>query len=163
MAAAAHEVKHYHLPARIRARKAHDDSFSCRLALADRIADLAGIQAVEDGDDVLPSRVTVYLRAPSASQRREHTALLLCRIGRDEIEIHGLDLGDRYRVLRAGWGRLRQDHVLMYPPRDQAELEVCWSVIQRAHRFLTEASARSPLARKPASVELPKFSRTALQ
>jgi hypothetical protein len=163
MAAAAHEVRHYHLPARIRARKARDDSFSCRLALADRMADLAGIQTVEDGDGILPNRVTVYLQAPSSSQRREHAALLLCKIGRDEIEIHGLDVGDRHRVLRAGWGRLRQDHVLMYPPRDHAELEVCWNIIQRAYRFLADASARSPLARKLASVELPKFSRTALQ
>ena len=161
MATAAPELKHYHLPARIRAKKVHDDSFSCRLALADRMADLAGIQVVEDGDDVLPNRVNVYLQAPSTSQRREHAAWLLCKIGADGIEIYGLEQWDRHQVLRGGWGRLRQGHVCMYPPRDDLELEVCWGVIQRAYRFLSDVSARAPLARKFASWAQPRFSRTA--
>jgi hypothetical protein len=163
MAAAALKLKHYHLPARIRAKKAHDNSFSCRLALADRIADLAGIETVEDSDDGLPGRVNVYLQAPSTSLRREHAALLLCKIAGDGIEVHGLDEWDRHQVLRGGWGRLQQGHVFMHPPRDYEELEVCWGVIQRAYTFLTDVSARAPLARKVASRALPRFSRTALQ
>lgn len=163
MAMAAQDLKHYHLPSRIRARKASTDGFACRLALAERIAALPGIQTVEEATGTLPCRVDVYLQAPSTSIRRQHDAQLLCTIGRDGIEVHGLREWHRHQVLRGGWGKLGRDHVLIFMPRDDEELDVCWAVLQCAHQCLLDISAMGPLVRKALSWELPRFSRTALQ
>jgi hypothetical protein len=163
MAMAAQDLRHYHLPSRIRAKKASADEFVCRLALAERIAGLPGIETVEELTDTLPCRVNVYLQAPSNSNRRQHDAQLLCTIGRDGIEVYGLRESDRHQVLRGGWGRLERDHVLIFMPRDHEELDVCWAVLQCAHQCLLSISAMGPLVRKALSWELPRFSRTALQ
>jgi len=163
MATAAHDLKHYHLPARIRANTIHDESLSIRFTLADRIAGMPGIHTVENSVDTLPCRVHVYLQEPVASIRREHPARLLCTIAADSIEIYGLSHWDRHQVLRGGWGRLKRDHVFFYPPRNSEELEVCWGVVQRAYRHLSDISAKGPLVRKSLLWDLPSFSRTALQ
>ncbi|MDH3265374.1 MAG: hypothetical protein OEM25_00280 [Gammaproteobacteria bacterium] len=163
MAVAAQDLKHYHLPSRIRAGKAPATDFACRLALADRIAGLPGIQTVEEVTDTLPCRVDVYLQAPSISIRRQHDAKLLCSIARDGIHVYGLHEWDRHQVLRGGWGKLNRDHVQIFMPRDHEELEVCWAVLQRAYQCLLHVSAMGPLLRRTLSWELPRFSRTALQ
>ena len=163
MAIPERELDHYHLPARIRAGRAPEDGFSCRLALADRIAGLPGVQTVEEGSGTLPCRVEVFLRATARSARREHEAFLLCTIGLDGIGIYGLNEWDRHQVLRGGWGKLHRDHVHMYLPRNYEELEVCWSILQRAYRYLSDVSAQGRPARKALPWDLPRFSRTALQ
>jgi hypothetical protein len=163
MATPARDLEHYHLPARIRTGKVSADSFSCRLALADRIADLPGIDVVEESRDTLPWRVKVYLRAPSTSDRRQHQALPFCTISRDSIAIHGLSEWGRHQVLRGGWGKLRQDYVSMFLPRNTEELEVCWDVLQCAFSNLSTALAKTPLVRQASWLDLPRFSRTTLQ
>jgi len=163
MATAAQDLQHYQLPSRIRATKTPENAFSCRIALADRIACLDSIRVVEDDTNTLPCRVEVYLQAPSNSIRRQHDALSLCSIGRDGIRIYGLRQWDRHQVLRGGWGKLERDHVLIFLPRDSDELEVCWDVLQRAYQNLSSISAMSPLVRKTVHWDLPRFSRTALQ
>jgi len=163
MATPAQDLKHYHLPRRIRAERASDNGFACRLSLADRIASLPNIHSVEDSTDTLPCRVNVYLQAPSASIRRQHDAHLLCTIGRDGVHVHGLREWDRHQVLRGGWGRLERDHVLFFLPRDSEELEVCWGMLQRAYQYLSTVSAAGPLVRRTDPSDLPRFSRTALQ
>ena len=163
MARAARELNHYYLPARIRGRKASEDDFSCRIALAERLAGLAGIRTIEDGSSPMPGRVDVILQAPDSLVRRPHEAILLCRIGRDGIAIFGLNEWDRHQVLRGGWGRLVSDHVVMHLPRDFEELEVCWGVLQRAYRYLSDLSAQGRPARKTPPCNLPRFSRTSLQ
>ena len=163
MATAAHDLKHYYLPARIRANTIHDEGISIRLTLAERITGMPGIHTVENSAGTLPCRVHVYLQMPSASIRREHPALLLCTIGVSGIEIHGLSHWDRHQVLRGGWGRLQRDYVHIYPPRNSEELEVCWGVLQRAYQHLSDLSVKAPLARKSLSWDLPRVSRTTLQ
>ena len=163
MATPSRGTSHYHLPARIRADIAFDNSFSSRMALVDRISGMAGIHTVESAADTLPFRVQIYLQEPSASVRREHPLLLLCTLAADGIEIYGLSQWDRHQVLRGGWGRLRRDHVFFYPPRNNEELEVCWGVMQRAYQHLSDLSAKGPLARKSLLWNLPRVSRTALQ
>ena len=163
MATPAHELEHYHLPARIRAGKVSADGFSCRLVLADRIADLPGIDVVEESGDTLPRRVRVYLRARSTSLRKQQQALPFCTRSRDRITIHGLSEWDRHQVLRGGWGKLRQDHVSLFLPRNTEELEVCWDVLQRAFSNLSTALAKAPLVRQASWLDLPRFSRTTLQ
>ena len=163
MATTAQDLEHYQLPARIRAKKEPDDSLACRLSLADRIAGLANIHSVENVTDTLPCRVDIYLQVPSVSIRRQHDAYLLCTIGRDGVHLHGLSEWDRHQVLRGGWGRLEHDHVLIFLPRNNEELEVCWEMLQRAYQNLSSVSATGPLVRKSHPWDLPRFSRTALQ
>lgn len=163
MARAVRDLNHYHLPARIRVRKTPADGFCCRLALAERIAGLPGIQTLEDEPGPMPSQVHVYLQASGTSVRRSHEAILLCTLGRDGLAIRGLTEWDRHQVLRGGWGRLVRDHVVMHLPRDIEELEVCWGVLQRAYRYLSDLSAQGRPAGKTPPCSLPRFSRTSLQ
>jgi hypothetical protein len=163
MARAVKELNHYHLPARIRVKRAPEDGFCCRLALAERIAGLPGIQTVEDGASPMPSQVDVYLQAPGTANRRHHPAILLCTIGREGIAIRGLNEWDRHQVLRGGWGRLVRDHVVMHLPRDFEELEVCWGVLQRAYQYLSDLAAQGRPGCKTPPWNLPRFSRTSLQ
>jgi hypothetical protein len=163
MARPLQELDHYHLPARLKVKKVPAGGFSCRLALADRLAHLHGIHAVEDPSDTLPCRADVFLRVPSRSIRRDDDVFLLCTIHRDDIGVYGLTEWDRHQVLRGGWGRLVHDHVLMHMPRDSEELEVCWGILQRAYQYLSDNSAQDRTVRKASPRDLPRFSRTTLQ
>ncbi len=156
MAIAAIKLDRYYLPSRIRTKNPSTDGGSCRLALADRIASLPGIRTQELGNDTLSCRVKVYLQEPTA-------APLLCTIDVSGIEVYGLTEWDRHQVLRSGWGRLQRDHVLLYPPRDVEELDMCCGILKRAHQHLSKISSNAPCARKSPLRELPKFSRTTLQ
>ena len=151
------------LPTRIRAKKKVRDSLSARLTLADRITELPDIETAEERPGVLPHRVEVYLRRPSASIRGRREPLHLCTISRDGIAIFGLSDRDRYRVLSRGWGRLCRDGVNVFLPRDNEELEVCWNILERAYRSLYEFSATAVPTTVARSDGLPKFSRTTLQ
>ncbi|MDH3533875.1 MAG: hypothetical protein OEO82_13160 [Gammaproteobacteria bacterium] len=157
---AARERDRFLLPARVRSRKPPTDGFSSRLALADRIADLAGICAIEQESDTVPYSVDVYLGEQTRTVRNGRAPVLLCSISREGIEIQGLGDWDKYQVLCKGWGKLHRDRVSIYLPRDNGELEVCWSILQRAYRFLTKASDLAPSPRTIASWDLPRFSRT---
>ncbi|MDH3373268.1 MAG: hypothetical protein OER22_04150 [Gammaproteobacteria bacterium] len=159
MAILAQGVKRYHLPARIRAKKVPENGFSCRLALADRIADLPGIHTVEKSSDTLPHGVDVYLQSPSRSLRKQRDPILLCSIGRDGVAVHGLSEWDKHQVLCGGWGKLERDHVLIFLPKDFEELEVCWGLLHRAYGSLSDASVHTPLARSATVGRLPRFSR----
>ena len=163
MATPAQGAKRFHLPARIRAKKVPENGFSCRLALADRIADLPGIYAEEKGSDTLPGRVDVYLQPFSYSMRKQPEPILLCSIGRDGVAVHGLSEWEKHQVLCGGWGTLERDHVLIFLPKDFEELEVCWGLLRRAYSSLSDASVQTPLARSAAAGRLPRFSRTTLQ
>lgn len=163
MAAPALGVKRYQLPARIRTKKVPENGFSCRLALADRIADLPGIHAEEKGSDTLPARVDVYLQRVSLSPRKQREPILLCSISCDGVAVQGLSKWDKHQVLRGGWGKLERDHVLIFLPKDFEELEVCWGLLHRAYSCLSDAPVQTPLARSAAAGRLPRFSRTTLQ
>ena len=163
MATAVRELNHYHLPARIRVKKAPEEGFSAQMALIGRIADLPGTHSVEAESAAIPHEVDVYVQASNTSVRRQHQAFLLCTIGRDGIAIRGLNEWDRHQVLRGGWGRLVRDHVVMHLPRNFEELEVCWGVLQRAYRYLSDLSAQGRPVRKTLPRDLPRFSRTSLQ
>lgn len=149
------------LPARVRAGKAPADDFSSsRLTLADRIAELPGIRTVEQATDALPCCVDVYLGQHVGTAGNKKPPVLLCSISRDGIAIQGMTDWAKYQVLCKGWGKLHRDRVLIHLPRDSAELEVCWSILQQAYRFLTKASDPAPTTRMISPWELPRFSRT---
>jgi hypothetical protein len=157
------EAGRLQLPARIRARSAPEDGFSSRLTLADRIAELPDIHTIERSLDTLPCSADVFLCKLAPSGRKQRPAVLLCSISRDGIAVHGLGDWDRYQVLCNGWGKLHRDRVLIFLPRDERELEVCWHILQSAYRLLSEASAVAPPQRMTSPWDLPRFSRTPLQ
>ena len=153
----------YRLPARIRVRNATQGDFSCRLALAERIAALPGVLTEEHAGDALPTRVNVYLQAAQLASRKQHQQQLLCSISRDGVALYGLDAWDKHQVLCAGWGSLDREHVLLFLPRDDQELEVCWEVIQRACQNLSTTLTKPASAAFVSSTARPRFSRTTLQ
>lgn len=162
MAAVLEEPVRFQLPARLRKPSAAEDSLP-RLALADRISALPGIRTVENGSGTLPCGVTVYLTRQGRALRKQLPPRILCEISKDGVSIYGLCNRDRHQVLSRGWGKLEQDRVRMFLPRDDAEMEVCWRILQRAYCSILDLSARSPSMRYPTFGELPRFSRTTLQ
>ena len=164
MATSAHQLPRFQLPARIRANKTAPEDLAARLALADRIADIPGVDAVECGDDTVPRQVAIYLREATARRTiRVPRPLLLCRLGTDGIVVHGLDNWAKHQVVMRGWGRLLYDRVLLFLPRDDNEVETCWSIIRQAYDSLFDPSASHSGTRNTSAWDMPKFSRTSLQ
>lgn len=135
-------------------------SVRSRLDLAARIAELEWIEIVDVPSDTVPAAVEIFLQNPAVPLRKRQTPKLICRIDRTGIEIHGLSDRDRHHILSRRWGRLIFDAVQLYLPRDDNELETCWSVVKHAYDSTIEAESASSAARLP---ELPKYSRTSLQ
>ena len=162
MATAAFDLTRLTLPTRIRAKSAGPDSLRARLELADLIAALPGV-STEDHAATVPRSVDVFLRMPCASARGPSPEVLLCTISSDGIWVYGLNDGDRHQILLRRWGRLQANGVLLFLPRDDEELEVCWMILQRAYRRLDEFSTRARSGRAAWSGDLPRFSRTSLQ
>lgn len=88
----------------------------------------------------------------------------ICSVGGDTISVWGLDPVSRHQVLSRGWGKLGRQEVLLFLPRDEEELEICWSILSYAYLTAAHADSRPPFARmSPWSSDLPRFSRTTLQ
>lgn len=152
------------LRTRVQTRVADGDGFSCRIALADRIATLPNIRVVEASPDALPCRVDVYLHRKHTSAHKQQMPVLFCSISRDGVAVYGLSNGERHQVLCHRWGWLERDRVVVFLPRDDEELEVCWAILQRAYGCLSETSAQSPRLRMSVPQwDLPRYSRTKLQ
>lgn len=156
------ETSRFILPARVRTGQAQNDSISARLALADRIADLPGIETTELDRDGRTWSVDVFVRLPVYSIRKQRPPMLLCRIGADGIVAFGLSNPDRHQVLSRGWGRLHSDGVMLFLPRDEGELDMTWNILFRAYESLTNSSAAAVPVRAAWFDELPSFSRTNL-
>jgi hypothetical protein len=153
----------YRLPARIRAKNAAPGDFSCRLALAERIAALPDIHTEESTGDTLPVRVDVFVQASHPSARRHPGQVLLFSIGHDGVALYGLHAWDKHQVLCAGWGSLNRDCVLLFLPRNEQELEVCWDIAQRAYRNVSTTLTQPALPHFAPARARPRFSRTTLQ
>lgn len=162
MATAAFDLTRLNLPTRIRAKSAGPDSLRARLELADRIATLPGA-STEDHDATVPRSVDVFLRPGGEPSRRRLVEFLLCTINSDGIWVYGLDDRDRHQILLRRWGRLQANGVLLFLPRDDEELEVCWMILQRAYRRLDQFSTKACSGSAAWSGDLPRFSRTSLQ
>jgi hypothetical protein len=162
MAAVASEFPRFDLPSRIRKRGACPDSLSACVALAERISDLPGT-VTEDHGTTLPCSIDVYLSMPGGGGRKRKPDLLLCNIGKDGVFLHGLSAWDRHLVALRGWGHLKGQGVLLHLPRDNEELEICWSLLRRAYGLLSDAAAGARPVRAVWQDGLPRFSRTALQ
>lgn len=152
------------LSARIRNKRNTAGNFEARVALADRIADLPGIETAERGNEAVPGRVDVYLRRDRTDQGlKRKPARLLCSLDRDNVIVAGLDRWEQYQVLSTGWGKLVDDTVYVYLPRDGKELETVWSIVERAYDRLFDSSAPEHGSLIISTWDCPKYSRTSLQ
>ncbi|MDH3434391.1 MAG: hypothetical protein OEM60_11065, partial [Gammaproteobacteria bacterium] len=86
------------LPTRVKTRAADGDGFSCRIALADRIATLPNIRVVEASSDALPCRVDVYLDREHTSAHKQQIPVLFCSINREGVAVYGLSNWERHQV-----------------------------------------------------------------
>jgi hypothetical protein len=125
---------------------------------------LPGIETIERNDDTIPSRVDVYLRHESNDRGlKRRPARLLCSFNRDCITVSGLDQWGRYQVLLCGWGKLVDDAVSVYLPRDRKELETVWIIVQSAHDRLFGTSEPEAGSLIISTWDWPRSSRTSLQ
>jgi hypothetical protein len=162
MVAVFRDEPHFAVPLRARVSGLSHDSNQARLELAGRIAELPGIHTVDNSPESLPSSVTVFLDGDHVPARKRTPPRTLCVISRDGLCVHGLSLRDRRHLASQGWGTLAQERVQIYMPRNEDEVDVCWTILRHAHCSLLNISARAPGSRHAFYRELPRFSRTTL-
>lgn len=150
------------LRARIRNKRKTTGYFAARIALIERISGLPGIETFESNDQGSPGRVEIYLRGDDSDRAlKRKPAPKICSLDFNGITVSGLNRWDRYQVLANGWGKLTNDQICVYLPRDHTELEIVWSVVRQAYNRLCGASSSgSPEA---STWNFPGFSRTSLQ
>lgn len=149
------------LPTRIRSAVESSQGFAPRLSLADRIAGLQGVNVTEGDCDAGLYAVRVVLTAPMDAKLAPEKLTLFAEISRDGIVLHGLSGWDKHQVLSSGWGKLRKRHVVLYLPRDERELEVCWTILQRAYDCLLDLST-DPSRYNTYIADLPHFVRPSI-
>jgi hypothetical protein len=164
MATSALQLPRFQLPARIRAHKTGSEVLPARQALLDRVAKLPGIETTECTDDTLRLQIVIYLHGATARRTiRNPRPFMLCNLSDDGIAIYGLDNWAKHQVVMRGWGKLINDRVQLFLPRDDDELEICWSILRLAYDLLFDAPASRPATGNRSSWDMPQFSRTTLQ
>ena len=164
MAKATKRTERVKLTARLRNKRKTPGDFSARVALIDRIADLPGIETVERNEETSPRRVEIYLRHEASDLvLKRKAAQMLCSLDCDGVYLNGLDRWERHQVLANGWGKLVEHEVCVYLPRDSHELEIVWSVVQRAYDRLFGPSTPEAGSLVISTWDWPRFSRTSLQ
>ena len=149
------------LPARIRTRLVPEPIRPASFDLAERLAGLPFAEAIE-GTYASAAAVSIFLH-PTGSQDASHsTSALLCRISSAGISVEGLSDRERHQVLSKGWGRLENRRIRLYTPRDDEELDVCWTILGRAYDSILSAPASASTAPRASVAELPEYSYTCL-
>lgn len=156
MAANPHSPSRLNLPARIRSGKL-PPALALKLALADRIAQMPGICVLENESGLIPGTVEVYLCTGSDSAPGRPQ---LCQISARGIRVYGLGDWDKHQILSRGWGNLTGKQVLLFLPRDDEELELCWLILQQAREALLDETNGIPRQRIASPCGLPQFSRS---
>jgi hypothetical protein len=145
-------------------KQKNSGDFAARMALIDRIADLPGIETVERNDESIPGRVEIHLRRETSDRvLKRKPARILCCLDCNGVTVSGLSRWERYQLLTKGWGRLANDQVRVYLPRDQKELEIVWSVIRQAYDRFTSPPIPESGSVVISTWDFPRFSRTSLQ
>ena len=162
MVARARESAGLKLPKRIRTIRGPNTEYAARFALADRIAELPSAQVVEDGPHPLPGSISVYLQLDNRPARKRSPAVLFCRVDHTGISVEGLSDSERNHILCRGWGTLEYHRIKLFLPRDDSEVEICWSILYRAHATLINSPLVSPSAPIGSFGEFPETPRTSL-
>lgn len=162
MANPALELSRFALPTRIRKKPGREPGSAAQVQLIERIAALPYVRTLEHSDGTGLITACVYLRPDRLQARQRSSALLLCRVSHTGISVEGLSDPQRHLVLCRGWGRLEQHRIQLYLPRDEGELEVCWSILYRAYTSIIDTPERLRTAPCVLFDDLPKPSRTSL-
>lgn len=162
MSMPAFEQNQFRLPTRIRTWLGPEMAYPARFELANRIAGLPHVQAADDTLDELPGTVAAFLQPNVGPTGNQRAAVLFCRINSAGISLEGLTDTERHQVLSRGWGQLEKRRVRLLLPRDEEELEICWSILHRAYRSIINSPACLRTATKAPVGELPEVSRTSL-
>lgn len=149
------------LPTRIRSSADTGADIAIRVTLADRIANLPGIFALESEDVLHPRNVSVMLRLEGSTPRHPVVDTLLCEISPDGIQVCGLSRWDQNQVVRHGWGRFNKRDVQLRMPRNEREIDICVTIIEQAHKTLSQ-NAMVSSQRAATFWKLPQYSRTSL-
>lgn len=164
MAVNQYKPAQFELPPRIRTRKKSSREQEMRMALADRIADLTGIEILKRRDESIPGQIDVYVRQDSTARSlTNHDAKLFCSLNSKGIMIRGLDRWAKHQVISRGWGKLIPGDVLVFLPRDDKELHIIWKVLQRAYDNIYDPAAKTSGTNIVSTWDWPQFSRTTLQ
>jgi hypothetical protein len=150
------------LPLRIRTRLGPAPAYAARFMLAERIAELAYVQIVEDAFGTPPCTIGVFLQRDTGPSRKRPPAILFCRISNAGISVEGLTDTERHQVLSRGWGQLENHRIRLFMPRDSRELETCWSILYRAYGSIINTPARAAAMPRAYAADLPEISRTSL-
>ena len=154
--------KRFCLPARIRTRLVPEPVPRAGRVLAKRLTRLPRTQTTADEPQTHPCTLSIYLRRQDAGDDGQLASVLLCQIGSEGISVEGLSDNERHQVLSRGWGRLEKRRVCLFPPRDDEELEICWSILCRAYHSILSAPVDASTAPRASVIDLPEVSRTSL-
>jgi hypothetical protein len=164
MAVNEYKPAHFELPHRNRIANGDAREHEMRMALADKITDLGGIEMVKRRDESVPGQVDVYVKRGSAARLgANHDVKLFCSLNSKGIIIRGLDRWAKHQVISRGWGKLIPGDVLIFLPRDSRELDVIWKVFERAYDNIYDPSVKASGAHIVSTWDWPQFSRTTLQ
>lgn len=164
MAVNQYKPAQFELPPRIRTGKKSSREQEMRMALADRIADLTGIEILKRRDESIPGQIDVYVRQDSTARSlANHDAKLFCSLNSKGIMIRGLDRWAKHQLISRGWGKLIPGDMLIFLPRDGEELDVIWKVLQRAYDNIYDPAAKTSGTHIVSTWDWPQFSRTTLQ
>jgi hypothetical protein len=162
MSATANQSDRLVLPTRVRSRLVPDSGFSALSALAERFAELPFVQLVESAAGVGRTDTCAYFQPREQPARSKAPAYLFCRIGYNGISLLGLTDPERHQVLSRGWGRLDRQRVLLYLPRDESELAICWSILYRAYNSIINSPEQMSASPRAHFDDYPEPSHTSL-
>jgi len=162
MGTTAHKPDRFELAKRARTQQHFSDELETKMMLIDRVTALTGIEVVERGNDELPCQFDALLKRDSSKRLRKKESALFCKLRHDGITIYGLDQSATYQIVSRGWGKLLLDGVILFLPRNNLELDIVWTLVQRAYNNLLHPSARNPGRHIVSTWDLPRFSRTTL-
>jgi hypothetical protein len=150
------------LPMRVCGKPGRGLGSVAQFQLIERIAELPHVQTVERGTHCGPITACVYLQPDQRPARKQFPPVMLCQVSHTGISIEGLSHAERLEVLGKGWGRLEAHRVQLFLPRNDSELEACWSILYRAYNSIINPPQQTPTAPAVLLGESPEPSHTSL-
>jgi hypothetical protein len=146
MAYSALNFSDFALPTRLHDQPVRGLGSVAQFQLIERIAELPYVQTVERGGHCGPITACVFLQPDQRPARKQFPPVMLCQVSHTGISVEGLSDAERLEVLGKGWGRLEANRVQLFLPRNDSELEACWSILYRAYNSIINPPQQSPTA-----------------
>jgi hypothetical protein len=162
VATSAIELSRFRLPARTGSKLGQHAGSAAHFELVERIAELPHVQIVEQIGSHGQITACVNLQTDQRPARRQSPPAFYCAVSPTGIIVDGLSESEQLEVVDQDWGTREGHRIQLSLPRDDAELEVCWSILHRAYTSIINAPERLRKRRKCSFDRLPKPSRTTL-